>query len=114
MAGFAKWPQRPGEHLLHYNVSCLSLLYKDYLVSSPLLFQEIASPAKFNIGFLITKTQVLSPYSKPADTQLVKKFTGMYETVSLISVYHICMDRHVQERSVLAKTARLFACPREV
>ena len=51
IAGFAKWPQRPREHLLHPNVSCLSLLYKDYLVTpshapAPVLFQEIASPGE--------------------------------------------------------------------
>jgi len=82
-------------------MSAVCLRYtKIIFVTSSLPFQEIASSEKFNREFLVTKTQVLSPYSKPADDQLVKKFTVMYATVNLISMYHICMGRHVQDRSV--------------
>ena len=101
IAGFAKWPQAPRQHLLLCNVSCLSLLYKDYLcyLLTPLT-KKLRRLEKLNRELLLTKMQVLSPYSKPADAQLVKTFRVMYSTVILISLYHICMGRHVQEMLV--------------
>ena len=97
-------------------MSAVCLCYTKIILSAPPLCSSKKLRRRRNSiggGVLVTKTQVVSPYSKPADTQLVKKFTVMYETFSLISLYHICMGRHVQERSVLATTPCLCACPRE-